>query len=84
MHAKALIVDDQAAMVGSANLDMRSLRLNYETNLLVFDAGFTNQLKRVILEDLAAAEEINLTRWRARSTSQRLLENFCHLLAPIL
>ena len=84
MHAKALIVDDQAAMVGSANLDMRSLRLNYETNLLVFDAGFTNQLKRVILEDLAASEEINLTRWRARSTSQRLLENFCHLLAPIL
>lgn len=84
MHAKALIVDDQAAMVGSANLDVRSLRLNYETNLLVFDPGFANRLKRVILEDIAAADEISLTRWRARPTSQRLLENFCHLLAPIL
>lgn len=84
MHAKALIVDDHAAMVGSANLDVRSLRLNYETNLLVFDPDFVDRLKRVILNDLAAAEEVHLIEWRARPKSQRLLENFCHLLAPIL
>lgn len=84
MHAKALIVDDHAALVGSANLDIRSLRLNYETNLLVFNAAFVNRLKRIIIEDLAHSEEVNLTQWRARPTSQRLKENFCHLLAPVL
>jgi cardiolipin synthase len=84
MHAKALLMDDKLALIGSANLDMRSLRLNYETNLVVFDAPFINALKRIILADIAHSQELTLAAWQARPAGRRLLENFCHLLTPLL
>jgi len=84
MHAKALIVDDSLALVGSANLDIRSLRLNYETNLAVFDPVFIQALKHVVLSDLAQSAEIRLEPWRRRPAHRCLLENFCHLLSPML
>lgn len=84
MHAKAMLVDDALAIVGSANLDVRSLRLNYETNLVVFDAPFINALKRIVLRDIAESDELTLAEWQSRPPARRLLENFCHLLTPML
>jgi cardiolipin synthase len=84
LHAKALIVDNALAIVGTANLDVRSLRLNYETNIAVFDEAFVGELKRIVLEDLAASRELELARWRQRPAVQRALENACSLLTPIL
>ena len=84
MHAKALIVDDTLAMVGSANLDVRSLRLNYESNLIVYDPGYINALKQIVLNEQAHSDELDLATWQARPTSHRLLENACYLLMPML
>ena len=84
MHAKALIVDDTLAMVGSANLDVRSLRLNYESNLIVYDPGYIGALKRIVLNDQAHSDELDLAAWQTRPTSHRLLENACYLLTPML
>ncbi|MDD5678170.1 MAG: cardiolipin synthase [Kiritimatiellae bacterium] len=84
MHAKALIVDDTVAMVGSANLDVRSLRLNYESNLIVYDPGYISSLKQIVLNDQAHSDELNLNAWQARPASHRLLENACYLLMPML
>ena len=84
LHAKALIVDDTLAMVGSANLDTRSLRLHYETNLAVFDPVWIDRLKRVLLEDLARSTEIEPTAWARRSPLQRIPENLAALFAPLL
>jgi cardiolipin synthase A/B len=84
LHAKALIADDEAAVIGTSNLDVRSLRLNYEINLVAYDNSFVGELKRVVLEDLAMSEELSLAAWRKRPVSRHLLENFCHLLAPML
>jgi cardiolipin synthase len=84
MHAKALIVDDETALVGSANLDSRSLRLNYETNLLVYDPDFAGCLKRAALDDFAHAEEIDPAAWRRRPALRRFAENACALLSPVL
>lgn len=84
MHAKAVVVDDHLALVGSANLDVRSLRLNYETDLAVYDPTFIATMKRVIQQEIALSGEIVLTAWRTRPMSHRLLENFCSLLTPIL
>ena len=84
IHAKALIVDDAVAIVGTANLDVRSLRLNYETNVAVFDDGFIGELKRIVLEDLAVSRELNANQWRARPAVQLIMENACNLLTPIL
>jgi cardiolipin synthase len=83
LHAKAMLVDDSIAVIGSANLDNRSLRLNYENSLIVLDASFGARLKRVILDDFALGHEIHLAHWRTRSLRQRLTENFCSLLSPV-
>ncbi len=84
MHAKALIVDGRLAVVGSANLDMRSLRLNYESNLVVFDPTFVRALKQIVLQEQAAGTELGLAAWQARPAARRLLENACYLMMPVL
>lgn len=84
MHAKGLIIDDAVAMIGTANFDVRSLKLNYETNLMVYEPEFINKLKQVMLEEIAMSRELNLTDWRNRPLTQKMKENACSLLTPIL
>jgi len=84
MHAKTLLVDGALAVVGSANMDVRSLRLNYETNLAVCDEGFGDRMKATVLEEFNAADEVLLSEWQRRPWRNRLAENFCSLLTPVL
>ncbi len=83
LHAKALLVDDCIAFIGSANLDARSLRLNYENSLVVLDERFGSELKHIVLNDFALGHEIQLAHWRTRPLRERLTENFCSLLSPV-
>jgi cardiolipin synthase len=84
LHAKAMLIDDAFAIVGTANLDVRSLSLNYETCLLVFDDAFVNSLKRTVLDEILLSDELRLAAWQKRSTSARVTENMCYLLTPML
>lgn len=84
MHAKAMVADGKVALVGSANLDMRSLRLNYESNLLVFDHEFIRSLRTIMLDDFANSSEINSIEWRRRPLWHRMSENLCYLMMPVL
>jgi cardiolipin synthase A/B len=84
LHAKALVVDDKIAVIGTVNLDNRSLRLNYETAFTVFDEPFANELKQIILEDLALSSRVDLVQWRNRPAGARIRENICALMAPVL
>lgn len=84
IHAKAMLVDDTIAFVGTANWDVRSLRLNYETIMAVHNEAFANSLKRIILDDEAQSSEINLTTWQNRPAWYRLAENACSLMTPVL
>jgi cardiolipin synthase len=81
-HAKAIIIDDHVAIFGSANLDQRSLKLNYETNLVSFDRDFAAHLKQAMLADFANAAEVHLAVWRSRPSYHRLIENFFNLMSP--
>jgi cardiolipin synthase len=83
-HAKVMIVDDGWLMVGSANSDNRSLRLNFELNLLVHDTSTTNQFVKVMQEDFAESAEITMKDFAARPFSRRLLEAALRPLAPLL
>ena len=84
MHAKAMIIDDCVSIVGTANWDVRSLRLNYENNLSIHDEAFANLLKRIVLDDEAQSEEVTLSVWRERPSWHHLAENACSLMTPIL
>lgn len=79
IHAKAMVIDGEVAFVGSANMDCRSLILNYETNLAVFDTTFAERLRLSIQNDFDQADEVVYAQWRLRSKARRLIENFFNL-----
>jgi cardiolipin synthase len=64
LHAKAAVIDDTWATVGSANLDYLSFFGNHEANLIATDTGFVLTMKRDFLADLEGAREVALPEWR--------------------
>jgi cardiolipin synthase len=71
LHAKALLVDDRWATVGSINFDNRSFALNDELNLSCRDPSLVATLEKHFLEDLGDALEVDAAAWRARSLPAR-------------
>lgn len=84
VHAKTLVVDDDLAMVGSANMDNRSFELNFETNAIVYDRAVAAHLKQQFLEDLKDAEELDKERWMKRGKLTRFMESVARLLSGVL
>jgi cardiolipin synthase A/B len=84
IHAKAMTVDDQMAIVGSSNWDFRSLYSNYETSLAVYDARFVMHLKLLMSEDLHQSREVELLAFKRRPIVHRYFENACGLFSPLL
>jgi cardiolipin synthase len=84
MHAKAMVVDDAVALVGTANLDVRSLELNYETTVLICDESTASKLKLIIREDIEQSTELTLNQWLQRPAMHKLGENLCALMTPVL
>jgi cardiolipin synthase len=84
MHAKVVLVDDDWAMVGSANLDNRSLHLNFEIACLLYSRDLVAELARQYERDLE--ESIPLDPWSfgQRSFAAKLVENACRLFSPVL
>lgn len=74
LHAKTMVVDSQVGVVGSANLDFRSLWLNAECNLLLFNNETAVALERAFEKDLETSTEIVLTEWKKRSVKHRMLD----------
>ena len=83
MHAKTLVIDDELSVVGTANFDNRSFRLNFEVVAAIYDAGFTRQLAEVFERDLADCEPLDLEARRS-TVVQRLLASKTRLAAPLL
>jgi cardiolipin synthase len=76
MHTKAMVVDGVWATVGSANLDYRSLAINEEINLVVYDAGFAAQLEKSFQQDLQHSKKLTYESWNSRPLTDKLLELF--------
>lgn len=74
MHAKTLVVDGRWSIVGSANFDNRSLELNDELNVAVFDAGVAARLVSDFDADLRRTKRIDLAAWRERPLIDRARE----------
>lgn len=74
LHAKTMVVDSQIGVVGSANLDFRSLWLNAECNLLLFDRATSVALEEAFTKDLTQSVELTYECWHARSWKHRLLD----------
>ncbi|QSH42461.1 cardiolipin synthase [Lentisphaerota bacterium ZTH] len=83
-HAKALMVDEEWAFMGSSNCDIRSFQLNYELDFCVEKGSFISELNSQFIEELTESDEVTLSQVENKSFKRQLLENICALLTPIL
>lgn len=74
MHAKTLTVDGTVCMIGTTNLDLRSLALNEQVGILTDDDAVTATVDRHIDHDISRSRLLTAARWRRRGPGQRVLE----------
>ncbi|MGY1723455.1 phospholipase D-like domain-containing protein [Blastococcus sp. SYSU DS0533] len=74
LHAKVVSVDGAVALVGTTNVDTRSLALNEQVGLVLDDPAVVGVLDRHFADDLALSERVDAGRWRHRSPARRVLE----------
>jgi cardiolipin synthase len=84
LHQKVVLIDDEAAAVGSANLDNRSFRLNFEIMVLTIDRGFAAEVEAMLQRDFAEAYEIDRSEYRKSPAWRRMAMHVARLFAPIL
>jgi len=84
LHAKTIVVDGEVASVGTANFDIRSFRLNFEVNAVLYDTATAAQLKRAFEEDMADCRELTYEAYRSRPRLEFIRESFLRLMSPIL
>jgi cardiolipin synthase len=84
MHSKFMLVDGQWGLVSSANLDIRSLRLDFEAGVLLHSPALVAEMEAAFERDLTESVPLEPGEFGARPLRTRLLENACRLLAPTL
>ncbi len=83
-HSKLMIVDGHWVLLGSANWDARSLRLNFELNVECYGRGFAQEMEKVIATKMSAAREVTLAEADGRSLPARLRDATARLFSPYL
>lgn len=84
LHTKSITVDGSITMFGTVNLDMRSLWLNYEVTLFVYDEGWGNTIRDLQLGYLQQCRQVDKMQWLKRPPSIRFMENLANLMSPLL
>jgi cardiolipin synthase len=84
IHAKAMVADDYISVVGSCNLDFRSLETNFEINCYMYDREVALQSKEIFFSDLKHCKEIHYNKWIKRSRWKKLIESIMRLFAPLM
>ena len=83
LHEKVFLIDQYVAGIGTANLDNRSFRLNFEITAVVIDDGFASQVESMFQTDFANATAVTTEQLEARSFWFKLASRAAHLLAPL-
>ncbi|BBI34106.1 cardiolipin synthase [Cohnella abietis] len=84
IHAKTIVVDDKISSVGTANIDVRSFKLNFEVNAFLYDEEFSSRLAQIFRKDIEDCELLTLEQYILRSNWIRIKESISRLLSPIL
>ena len=84
LHAKTLIVDGKICSVGTANIDVRSFRLNFEVNAFIYDKEITGELVQAFHDDIRRSTQMTKKLYDKRSIGIRIKESISRLLSPVL
>lgn len=83
-HSKLMIVDGHWVLLGSANWDARSLRLNFELNVECYGREFAQEMEKIIGKKISAAREVTLSEVDGRSLPVKLRDAIARLFSPYL
>ena len=84
LHAKSLVADGFATVVGSSNLDFRSFHFNAESNVVMLDTSVGRTMSDAFESDMAESIEITATEWKGRSLLHKLGDGVARRFYPIL
>ncbi|MBY5991236.1 cardiolipin synthase [Ferrimonas balearica] len=84
LHTKSLLIDDDHCLLGTVNLDIRSLKLNGEITLALDDEALCADLKALNDHYLAQSYPLKLEQWQDRPVRHKLVEQFFYMFAPLL
>ena len=84
IHAKTIVIDEEVSSVGTANIDVRSFRLNFEVNAFVYSNEVSKKLSEAFSHDLKLSRQLTLEDYKNRSLKIRFKESISRLLSPIL
>lgn len=84
LHTKSVLIDGELSLIGTVNLDMRSLWLNFEITLVIDDADFGNDLDCVQQDYIARSTLLSKESWSHRAYWKRIVERLFYFLSPLL
>ena len=84
LHTKCVLADRSTVLFGTVNLDMRSVWLNYEVTMIIYDESFGQTVATLFDLYLQNSELVTTKEWNRRSFEKRLLENVFQILSPLL
>ncbi|MBO0481633.1 cardiolipin synthase [Candidatus Enterococcus courvalinii] len=84
IHAKTMIIDGGVVSVGSANIDVRSFRLDFEVNTLVYDERMASQVRKAFFDDSNVSKQLTREIYENRGTIIKLKEGLARLVSPLL
>ena len=83
LHSKFTLIDDDACFVGSSNMDIRSLELNQELTLVVYDTSFVGAMQTAVDGYIRHSNKLDKDAWLARPPRKQLLDNLARLTSSI-
>lgn len=84
LHSKIIIIDDFMASIGSANMDLRSFKLNFEVNAFIYDNKIIEEIKKDFIVDLDDSEELEKIKFESRNNFIKIKESIARLFSPLL
>ena len=84
LHSKGITVDGMVSCYGTANMDIRSFKLNFEVNAVIYDSKTTKEFESIFLKDLRKCTQITPYVYGQRSLVIRFKEQFSRLLSPLM
>lgn len=84
IHRKSIIVDSDLSILGSANVDIRSFKLNFELSILIQSKSINNELDDIFKKSIGSSLEIKMDDLSNRKVYQLLADSVAHLMSPLL
>jgi cardiolipin synthase A/B len=83
LHSKSISIDDDIAVIGSSNMDIRSFQLNLEVTLVCYDTQVVSDLRKIEAEYIRCSRALYLDTWQARPLLTKLFDNLARLTSAL-